>query len=230
MTADETLGWKTPRSVRRGTQTDISQLLQFQFWKPIVYLDTEEKYPSTKEKPGRWLGIAHNVGDFFSWKIYDEEKELIIERSVVNSRRHKPNFAVEQELKELFGIEQQGDCSSDSDISFAEMEQKGVTDTARRERQRERRKRRKRKKATPTIYPDPQASQTDADIDQALRSVIGDLSPSSHEAPDAAAHTAANPTPTPLTGLFQSRSYRLLWFVPTHSCGLNGMDYSSQYS
>jgi hypothetical protein len=131
MTADETLGWKTPRSVRRGTQTDISQLLQFQFWEPIAYLDTEEKYPSTKEKPGRWLGIAHNVGDFFCWKIYDEEKEIIIERSVVSSRRHKQNLAVEQELKELFGIEQQqGECSSDSDISFAEVEHKGVTDMA----------------------------------------------------------------------------------------------------
>jgi hypothetical protein len=53
MTSDETLAWKTPRSVRQGTQTDISQLIQFQFWEPIVYLDTEEKFPSTKEKPGR---------------------------------------------------------------------------------------------------------------------------------------------------------------------------------
>jgi hypothetical protein len=72
ITSDETLEWKTPRSIRVGTQTDISPYIQFQFWEPITFLDTEEKFPSTKKKLGRWLGVAHNVGNFFCWKIYDE--------------------------------------------------------------------------------------------------------------------------------------------------------------
>jgi hypothetical protein len=146
MCADETLDWKTPQSVRRGTQTDISQLLQFQFWEPIVYLDTEEQYPATKEKPGRWLGIAHNVGDFFCWKIYDEEKEIILERSVISSRREKPHLHVEQELKELYGIEgSDAEASSESDMSLTSTKQKVETDHAKRDRLRERRKRRKKK-------------------------------------------------------------------------------------
>jgi hypothetical protein len=173
MCADETLDWKTPQSVRRGTQTDISQLLQFQFWEPIVYLDTEEQYPATKEKPGRWLGIAHNVGDFFCWKIYDEEKEIILERSVINSRRTKPHLHVEQELKELYGIEgSDDDASSESDMSITSTKQKVETDHVKRDRLRERRKRRK-KKPIPSPCPSAAACQQDKDVDQALRNVIG---------------------------------------------------------
>jgi hypothetical protein len=177
MTSDETLDWKTPRSLRQGTQTDISQLVQFQFWEPIVYLDTEEQFPSTKEKPGRWLGIAHNVGDLFCWKIFDEEKELIIERSVINSRRTKQHLAVEKELQEMYGLDPTVDpVSSDSELSLTSTKQKVETDPVRRARLKERRQRRKKTKANAT-FPDTPTNQLDKDIDQALRTVINDGTP-----------------------------------------------------
>jgi hypothetical protein len=75
--------------------------MQYQFWEPITYLDSEEKFPSTKEKLGRWVGVAHNVGDFFCWKIYDETTEVIIERSVIASRLKNPNLAAEAEFKRM---------------------------------------------------------------------------------------------------------------------------------
>jgi hypothetical protein len=96
VTSDETLEWRTPKSVRVGTQTDISPYLQYQFWEPAVFLDTEEKFPSTKEKLGRWVGVAQNVGDFFCWKIYDELTETIIERSTITSRLYKPTWLPKQ--------------------------------------------------------------------------------------------------------------------------------------
>jgi hypothetical protein len=177
MTSDETLDWKTPRSARQGTQTDISQLVQFQFWEPIVYLDTEEKFPSTKEKPGRWVGIAHNVGDLFCWKIFDEEKEIIIERSVINSRRTKQHLAVEQELQEMYGLDPRNDKdSSDSDLSLTSQKQKIESDPTRKARLKERRQRRKQARTNKT-FPDSQTTQLDKDIDQALRTVINDGNP-----------------------------------------------------
>jgi hypothetical protein len=147
VTADETLDWRTPKSVRNGTQTDISPYVQFQFWEPVTYLDTEEKFPSTKEKMGRWVGVAHNVGDFFCWKIYDEITEVIIERSVVSSRLGTPNKAAEEELRQIIGIDDDTSQSSESSVEFSPNQLAVKPDKDRTKRLRERRERRKEMKA-----------------------------------------------------------------------------------
>jgi hypothetical protein len=142
-TSDETLEWRTPRSVRTGTQTDISPLIQFQFWEPVVYLDTEEKFPSTKEKLGRWVGLAHNVGDFFCWKIYDELSESILERSVVRSRRTQPNRAAENDFKRIVNIQDNDGNDSDSTNSLPTWGPTSMAirpDPVRKERLKQRRK------------------------------------------------------------------------------------------
>jgi hypothetical protein len=90
-----------------------------------MYLDTEEQFPSTKEKPGQWVGIAHNVGDLFCWKIFDKEKEIIIKRSVINLRCTKQHLAVEQELKEMYGLDPvEATDVSDSDLSLTSAKQR----------------------------------------------------------------------------------------------------------
>jgi hypothetical protein len=148
VTADETLDWRTPRSVRNGTQTDISPFIQYQFWEPITYLDSEEKFPSTKEKLGRWVGVAHNVGDFFCWKIYDETTEVIIERSVIASRLKNPNLAAEAEFKRLTtptddrGNESDSSCS----VNFSNGKIMVNKNVARTRRLKERRQSRKKQK------------------------------------------------------------------------------------
>jgi hypothetical protein len=147
VTADETLNWKTPKSIRNGTQTDISPYIQFQFWEPVTYLDTEEKFPSTKEKLGRWVGVAHNVGDFFCWKIYDEITETIIERSVVSSRLRVNNKAAEAEFRQIVGIEDESSQSSESSVEFSPNAMVVKPDKERTKRLRERRERKKELKA-----------------------------------------------------------------------------------
>lgn len=154
VTSDETLDWRTPKSVRVGTQTDISPYLQYQFWEPVVFLDTEETFPSTKEKLGRWVGVAQNVGDFFCWKIYDELTETIIERSTVTSRLHNPNLAAEAEFKRQAGITGKDTASSSSDsdssdqekVSFSSTKIKVNTNVERRNRLRTRRELKKAQK------------------------------------------------------------------------------------
>jgi hypothetical protein len=64
-----------------GDTPDISHLIHFDYYQPVYYL-TPASFPETKEKLGRWLGPAKNVGDAMTWKILTE-KQSIIARSAV---------------------------------------------------------------------------------------------------------------------------------------------------
>ena len=82
--ADKTLNWKTPLSLRTGVTPDISAYLQFQFWERLLVLDTEESWPASKEKPVRFLGVAHNIGDHLTFLVYDESTRYVLARSVLH--------------------------------------------------------------------------------------------------------------------------------------------------
>ena len=43
--AAESLGWKTPTETALGTTPDISALLQFSFYEPVYYYDSEQSFP-----------------------------------------------------------------------------------------------------------------------------------------------------------------------------------------
>jgi hypothetical protein len=62
---------------------DISAFLEYRFYEPVLYLDTDESFPSSKEKPGWWVGVANNVGDALTFKILTEDTHKVIHRSVV---------------------------------------------------------------------------------------------------------------------------------------------------
>ena len=78
-TADELLKWITPFEKRHGYTPDISALLCFHFYEKILYLDFDEKFPSSKEKPGYIIGIAMNVGDALTFKILTDDHETTIQ-------------------------------------------------------------------------------------------------------------------------------------------------------
>ena len=83
---------------------DISAYLQHTFWEPILYYDHEETWPSSKERAGRWIGIAHNVGDILTYWVFDEQSKRVLARSVVrpfhsNSRvKWNPAFSPESKI------------------------------------------------------------------------------------------------------------------------------------
>ena len=60
--ANETLDWKTPIEVATGETPDISNLLQFHWYQKVYYYDPSSSYPRPKEKLGRFVGVAENVG------------------------------------------------------------------------------------------------------------------------------------------------------------------------
>ena len=53
----------TPLQYLTGVTPDISAYLQYTFWQPVLILDHEAVWPSTNARAGRWLGVAHNIGD-----------------------------------------------------------------------------------------------------------------------------------------------------------------------
>ena len=89
----------TPHQKRHGTCPDISAFLQFSFWEPILYLDHEKSWSSSRERAGRWLGVAHNIGDTLTYFILDDQSKKILVRSVMrpltkNVKVHwNPEFA-----------------------------------------------------------------------------------------------------------------------------------------
>ena len=95
----------TPYQFRKGIVPDISILLQFVFFQKVLYLDHEQSWPSSSERSGRWVGIAHNVGDTLTHWILDDQSKRILARSVVrpfeNNHQVKwdPGFINSLELK-----------------------------------------------------------------------------------------------------------------------------------
>ena len=57
----------TPLQYLKGATPDISAYLQFTFWQPILYLDPEAEWLSSKERSGRWIGIAQGIGGFLTF-------------------------------------------------------------------------------------------------------------------------------------------------------------------
>ena len=92
VTAHESLGWRTPKEKRHGCTPDISAYLMFEFWERIYYLDVEETYPNSREKPGHFLGVAENIGDALTFYILTDDTKQVLVRSMVHSAVNPSQF------------------------------------------------------------------------------------------------------------------------------------------
>ena len=69
-----------------GVTVDISAYLTFYFNQPVLY-SADNKWPSeSPEKSGRWMGVAHNVGDALTYRILTDDTMKIIYRLAVRPR------------------------------------------------------------------------------------------------------------------------------------------------
>ena len=96
--ATESIGWKTPLEVATGQKADVSALLQFRWWEPVYYLADARTYPSeSREKLGRWVGVAENQGDALTYLVLDDTSGKVIVRSNVRSALNEghPNLRAE---------------------------------------------------------------------------------------------------------------------------------------
>ena len=83
-TACKSLKWQIPLRVLTGITPDISPLLRFSFYQPVYYVENEPSFPSdTREKRGRFVGIAEHVGHVMTFRILTDDTRQIIDRSLV---------------------------------------------------------------------------------------------------------------------------------------------------
>ena len=85
LSANRQINWKIPEQVSRGGTPDISHILMFYWFGPVLYLDPVSKFPETTERPGHFVGIADNVGDKLTFKILKNDLSIVLHRSVVRS-------------------------------------------------------------------------------------------------------------------------------------------------
>jgi hypothetical protein len=78
---------KYQNSYQGGGKPDISHILMFDWFEPVLYLDPVSKfqYPETTERPGYFVGFADNVGDALTFKILKNDLVTVLHRSVVRS-------------------------------------------------------------------------------------------------------------------------------------------------
>jgi hypothetical protein len=81
-TALRSCKWRTPWEGVKGETPDISALSLFKFYEQVYYLDPAVTTPETKEKLGRFLGRAKNVGDTHTFWILTGN-DTVIARSCV---------------------------------------------------------------------------------------------------------------------------------------------------
>ena len=81
--AVESLGFITSTQVACGYVPDVSALLHFHWWQPVYYAEQEGTFAKSKEKLGRWVGVAENAGDVFTWWILTDDTKQVIPRSMV---------------------------------------------------------------------------------------------------------------------------------------------------
>jgi hypothetical protein len=99
--ATDSLDWKTPIEVATGQKPDVSALLPFRWWEPVYY-NAYSGFPSqSREKLGRWVGIADHQGDALTYLILDDATEKVVARSAVRSALNPqhPNLRAEQPLQ-----------------------------------------------------------------------------------------------------------------------------------
>ena len=96
MIAHKTLDGKKPMEIAGGVTPDISSLLIFVWYEPVLYNVHEILFPKSKEKYGYFIGIADNVGDALTFLIMKNDTGNVISRSVVRSKcEDSPNIHVE---------------------------------------------------------------------------------------------------------------------------------------
>ena len=79
------LNWCTPMEKGLGVTPDISPFLQFEWYEPVLFLNNNDGFPSTKERKGYWCGPTENVGDAMTYWILTDDTKQLIARSNVRS-------------------------------------------------------------------------------------------------------------------------------------------------
>ena len=73
---------RTPYECVVGRTPDISEYLDYQWYKTVWYRDHDVNFPEDKRKLGKWLGVAHNVGQALCYYILPKTGRPIVRSTV----------------------------------------------------------------------------------------------------------------------------------------------------
>ena len=62
---------------------DISPWLCYHFWQPVYYLDLEQTFPDSRERPGYFVEVSENIGDALTFEVRDAVTNHKVAKSVV---------------------------------------------------------------------------------------------------------------------------------------------------
>ena len=65
-----------------GHTPDISEYIEFDFYDWVWYWDRDAEYPNERKRLGRWLGVAHRVGQGMCYYILTESAKVIVRSTV----------------------------------------------------------------------------------------------------------------------------------------------------
>ena len=87
------LGGQVPLQLLYGVTPDISIMLLYTFYQPVIYATHDQHFPSESEEcTAFWFGFAEHCGDSLTHKVLDADMFKIIYRSAIRPRTLKnPN-------------------------------------------------------------------------------------------------------------------------------------------
>ena len=74
---------RTGYEIVHGHTPDISEYVEFQFYDYCFYWDTPQGYPHERKHIGRWLGVAHRVGQAMVFWIMNNNGQVIARSTVI---------------------------------------------------------------------------------------------------------------------------------------------------
>jgi hypothetical protein len=83
--ASDALGGLTPIEIATAERPDISALLQFRWFEPVLYSVDHSFASDSPEKSGRWVGVAENKGDALTYLILTDDTNKVITHSAVRT-------------------------------------------------------------------------------------------------------------------------------------------------
>ena len=73
---------RTPYEMMFGNTPDISEYTSFEWYDYVWYVDPQDGFPHQRVHMGRWLGVAHNIGQGMCYSILKQNGKVIVRSSV----------------------------------------------------------------------------------------------------------------------------------------------------
>ena len=117
---------RTPTEAVMGSTPDVSTYAMFDWYQYVYYWTPTAQFPFQKKELGRWVGVAENYTDVYSYYILKANGELVIRKSVWSlSQDEMQQPDIQAQLKQLdAGINQSiGDGLDDDAVAPGVAEQ-----------------------------------------------------------------------------------------------------------